>query len=130
MAIVYFYPEGEGKTLGMYLNMTNECTSNCIFCLRNFRSNIGRYNLNLNEEPCFEEIWNEVGREKEKRNFDEIVFCGLGEPLKRLNNIVLPLSSKIKKYYPEIPIRVDTNGQAGLLYPEKENIPRELFKAG
>ncbi len=129
MAIVYFYPEKTDRTPGMYLNITNKCTSNCVFCLRNFQDFIGRYKLKLDKEPSLNELWDKIQERSKQRNFSEVVFCGLGEPLTRLDDIVLPLSTRISEYFPDTPLRVDTNGQAGLLHPGR-NVPRELYVSG
>jgi len=64
-----------------------------------------------------------------KRSWKEIVFCGFGEPLERLD-CVLEISRWIKKYYGKIvSIRVDTNGQ-GLLLDKGPEVLKELKEAG
>lgn len=104
----------------LYLNITNRCTNRCNFCIRNFTDGIGEYELWLENEPMTEEIIDAIG---DPTKYEEIVFCGYGEPLLRLQ-IVIDVSKYIKKNYPNVLIRVNTNGQANLIY--KEDITPQL----
>ena len=114
MSITYNYKNN------LYLNITNRCTNKCDFCLRNISYIFAGYNLKLKKEPSKAEII-----EKTVKNYSggEIVFCGIGEPLVRLND-VLDISRELKKKL-GVKIRVDTNGQAKLYYPVRE-IAKEL----
>ncbi|HUU76841.1 MAG TPA: TatD family nuclease-associated radical SAM protein [candidate division Zixibacteria bacterium] len=99
----------------IYLNITNKCTNNCIFCVRNFQIGVFGFNLKLDHEPSKKEIldsFTEVISEK----FQEVVFTGFGEPLTRLN-LVCNLAQEIKKIKKEIFIRIDTNGLGELINP-------------
>lgn len=112
-------------TLGhsLYINVTNKCTNTCDFCVRNNGSGIGSADsLWLDREPTKEEIFEDISKRK-LSEFKEIVFCGYGEPLIRLYD-VLWVCKKVKEIT-DIPIRVDTNGQANLIF--KENVT-EGFK--
>lgn len=107
----------------MYINVTNQCTNSCKFCIRSTGDSVGGVKLVLdNEKFSHEDIIKEI-----KTTFsdkcDEIVFCGYGEPLIKLD-IVKNTAHFIKKNYPEIPIRVNTNGHANLIH--KRNIVPEL----
>jgi TatD DNase family protein len=62
-----------------------------------------------------------------KRHWKEIVFCGFGEPLTRLD-AVLEVTEQTTKHYPNT-IRVVTNGQ-GQLINENRNVTSELKQAG
>ncbi|MDF2685062.1 MAG: radical protein [Clostridia bacterium] len=94
---------------GLYVNMTNRCTNACTFCIRNNGNCVGNSkSLWLEEEPKREEIWEEI-KSKKIENYKELVFCGYGEPLLRLND-VLYICEKMKGYS-DIPIRINTNGQ-------------------
>jgi TatD family-associated radical SAM protein len=113
----------------LYLNITNKCSNNCYFCLRNFRDGVGGFNLKLEKEPTISEIISELENVLNRRNWCEIVFCGFGEPLERLD-CVLEVSRWIKRHYGKIvTIRVDTNGQAFLLNKGR-NVVEELKMAG
>jgi TatD family-associated radical SAM protein len=113
----------------LYLNITNRCSNNCYFCLRNFLDGVGGFNLKLEEEPTISEIIAELENAINRRNWREIVFCGFGEPLERLD-CVLEVSRWIRKHYGKIvTLRVDTNGQA-LLLNKGRNVVKELKMAG
>lgn len=98
----------------LYLNITNRCTNNCSFCVRKNSHGIGEYNLWLKEEPTTKEI---IGALGDLTKFKEVVFCGYGEPLLRLQ-VVIDVAKYIKENYPKTPVRINTNGQANLIYEE------------
>jgi TatD family-associated radical SAM protein len=89
----------------IYINLTNRCSNACEFCVR-IDDKYSDFNLWLEKEPTAEEIIAELG---EMEGASEIVFCGYGEPLYRLDAII-PVSeyahNKGKK------TRINTNGQA------------------
>jgi TatD DNase family protein len=58
------------------------CTSACTFCARFQNRFVKGHNLMLDREPTAEELICEIGDPKRYR---EIVFCGYGEPLLRLD---------------------------------------------
>lgn len=93
-----------------YLNVTNRCTNNCAFCIRKTDSGVG-YNLWLTREPGYDEIKDALG---DPSGYSEVVFCGYGEPLVRLD-LVRDVSRFIKDSYGSV-IRVNTNGHADLLH--------------
>lgn len=97
----------------LYLNITNRCSNNCYFCFRNYKDGINGFNLNLPEEPTTDKIIAEIEEVINRRRWKEIVFCGFGEPLERLDT-VLEVTRWIKKHH-SILIRIDTNGQAQLI---------------
>jgi cyclic pyranopterin phosphate synthase len=111
----------------LYLNITNRCSNCCYFCIRRFKSGIQKFNLKLEKEPTSEEVIEELQKVKNRKSWSEVVFCGFGEPLERLD-LVLEITEWIKKNYRKI-IRVDTNGQ-GYLLNKGRNIVRELKNAG
>lgn len=98
---------------GLYLNLTNRCTNACSFCLRDQNSFAYGHDLWLEREPEKEEVWAQI-QKQEMGKYREIVFCGYGEPTMRLADLVW-IAGKIKAHY-DIPIRINTNGQANLLY--------------
>ncbi|AEF94199.1 Radical SAM domain protein [Desulfotomaculum nigrificans CO-1-SRB] len=102
----------------LYLNITNRCPNRCAFCIRQTATGIG-YNLWLEKEPTVQEVLAAV---KDPRQYQEIVFCGYGEPLSRLE-IVKEVAAALKKQGAKS-IRVNTNGQANLFYGR--NIVPEL----
>ena len=97
----------------LYVNMTNRCSNRCDFCIRNFGDTIGGSDgLWLDREPTVDETTESI-----LKNADgcrEIVFCGYGEPLMRLDDV----TAVIKKVKPllNLPFRINTNGQADLIH--------------
>ena len=113
----------------LYLNITNRCSNNCYFCLRNFSDGVGGFNLKLNKEPSVAEIISGLQEIINRKNWNEIVFCGFGEPLKRLN-CILEVTRWIRKNFGKNAIiRVDTNGH-GRLLNKNRNVIKELKEAG
>ncbi|MBC7130040.1 radical SAM protein [Candidatus Bathyarchaeota archaeon] len=113
----------------LYLNITNQCSNNCYFCIRNFKKGVGSFNLKLYREPSPKEVIVELQSFINLRNWREIVFCGYGEPTARLD-CLLEVSKWIKRYYGKIAtLRVDTNGQ-GYLLNEGREVVEELREAG
>lgn len=102
----------------LYLNMTNLCTNCCVFCERETDPFVQGHNLKLDQEPSAGELWKEIG---DPAKYDEIVFCGYGEPTLRLP-VILELSRKIKAHHGKT--RLNTNGHGNLIY--KRNILPEL----
>jgi len=111
----------------LYLNVTNRCSNSCYFCFRKFKTGIREFNLKLEKEPTLEEVIEELRKVINRKNCSEVVFCGFGEPLERLN-LVLKVTKWVKKHYWKT-VRVDTNGQ-GYLLNKGRNVVRELKEAG
>ena len=111
----------------LYLNITNRCPNSCYFCFRKFKNGIKEFKLKLEKEPTTEEVIAELQKELNRNNWNEIVFCGFGEPLKRLD-LVLEVTRWIKKHSLK-PVRVDTNGQ-GYLLNKGRDVVGELKDAG
>jgi len=111
----------------LYLNITNRCPNNCYFCFRRFKDGIDGFNLKLRREPSSNEVIKKLQEIINRKNWREVVFCGFGEPLERLN-CVLEVTRGIKKYSGRI-VRIDTNGQGYLLNKGRE-VVKELKEAG
>jgi TatD DNase family protein len=95
----------------LYLNITNRCTNQCQFCIR-YKSQLfnQKYALWLDQEPAAEEIIQAIG---DPSQYKQIVFCGYGEPLIRLDT-VKQVAQVLKKK--KTKIRIDTNGHANLFW--------------
>ncbi len=93
---------------GLYINLTNRCNCDCVFCLRSKKEMPPSNSLWLDREPTVEEVEREIEKVP-KRIVKEIVFCGFGEPTLRLTEL-LELLRYCKEKYPEIPTRLNTNG--------------------
>ncbi len=99
---------------GIYVNMTNRCPCDCTFCLRqNADSVYGSDPLWLDREPTVQEICDSLDT-WDLEKYDEIVFCGYGEPTERLEDL-LEVAKYIKSKS-NIKIRINTNGLADLIW--------------
>ena len=99
---------------GLYLNITNRCTNSCDFCIRNNGDGAyGSDSLWLEREPELDEISNAL-READPSSFSEVVFCGYGEPTCRLDTM-LAVCREIRREYPDVKIRLNTNGHASII---------------
>ncbi|MCL7412888.1 MAG: TatD family nuclease-associated radical SAM protein [ANME-2 cluster archaeon] len=109
----------------LYLNITNRCTCNCIFCIKNYGDGVYGYNLVLTREPRVSEVIEALGN-YDLSGFNEVVFTGLGEPLTRLDD-VLEITQWLKAR--GVLVRIDTIGHAKLQFPGRD-VAHELAKAG
>lgn len=94
----------------LYLNITNRCTNTCSFCIRFQSDYVKGHNLRLDHEPTLEELKSAVG---DPTRYHEVVFCGYGEPLLRLD-VVRNLAEWIKQKNGRV--RINTNGHGNLIY--------------
>ena len=98
---------------GIYVNMTNRCPCACTFCLRkNAAGAYGSDPLWLDREPTVAEVCESLDAWK-LSDFDEVVFCGYGEPTERLSDL-LEVAAYIRKKS-NIKIRINTNGLSDLI---------------
>lgn len=102
----------------LYLNITNRCTSKCAFCVKFSSDYVKGHKLILDSEPSEEELRNAIG---DPAQYKEVVFCGYGEPLLRLD-IVKKLAAWIKEKGGRV--RINTNGHGNFI--NKRNILPEL----
>lgn len=103
----------------LYLNITNRCTSKCSFCIR-YKTKLfnSKHELWLKKEPTTEEMIKAIG---DPSKYKEVVFCGYGEPLIRLDT-VKEVAQWLKAK--DSTVRIDTNGHGNLIH--KRNILPEL----
>ncbi|WP_048171846.1 TatD family nuclease-associated radical SAM protein [Methanosarcina siciliae] len=120
MNIIYYEAHNN-----LYLNLTNRCSADCVFCIRNFADGVYGYDLRLSKEPTMEEIL-EALEGLDLSNYREVVFTGLGEPTLRFD-VVLAVTRWLKSR--DVRVRLDTNGHAALINPELD-VVSELKKAG
>jgi cyclic pyranopterin phosphate synthase len=109
----------------LYLNITNRCTAECVFCIKRYSDGVYGYNLRLSKEPSLSEIIKQLS-ELELSKYKEVVFTGFGEPLVRLDDVL-----EITKWLTTrgIRVRLDTIGHAKLLYPDRD-VASELADSG
>lgn len=109
----------------LYVNLTNQCPCACTFCLRQNMDRIGESDrLWLDHEPTYEEVIEAFGK-FDLSQYEEVVFCGFGEP-----TMAFPVLRRVAKFVKDTyrkPIRINTNGLGNLIWerditPELEGI--------
>ncbi len=97
----------------IYVNLTNKCPCACTFCLRQNRDEMnGSGSLWLEREPSLDEVKAEFCK-RVMDKYDEVVFCGFGEPTERLD-VMLGAAEFVKEKYGKT-VRVNTNGLGDLI---------------
>ncbi len=108
----------------VYANITNKCDCSCQFCIRSHRDSIGEAeNLWFRSDPALEEIKAAIDA-FDFTGYDELVYCGYGEPTCALENLLASAAYAREKY--NMKVRLNTNGLANLYH--KRNIIPELAK--
>ena len=102
----------------LYVNLTNRCNADCVFCDRKGEAIIKGQSLRLEREPTPEEVIQRIG---DPKRYSEIVFCGYGEPTIRLDAL-----KEISRWVKERggKTRLNTDGHGSLI--NKRNIVPEL----
>jgi TatD DNase family protein len=104
----------------LYINVTNRCNADCVFCDRKGEAMIKGYNLKMqkSEEPPASVYIDEIG---DPSRYKEIVFCGYGEPTIRFDVI-----KEVAKYVKENggSTRINTDGHGNFI--NKRDITPEL----
>lgn len=95
----------------LYLNITNRCTNRCGFCVRSSSDFVKGHNLRLEREPTVAEVIEAIG--EDPSTYSEVVFCGYGEPLMRLE-LVKEVARWLKSRGARV--RVNTNGHANAFH--------------
>lgn len=97
----------------LYVNLTNKCPCNCTFCIRNNGEGAyGSDSLWLDHDPTAEEAVNDL-KSRDLASFEEIIFCGYGEPTEALE-VMLACCDYIKSQG-DIKTRLNTNGLSDLI---------------
>lgn len=99
-----------------YINLTNQCTNECTFCIRNHEDGVGGYQLWLEHEPTAAQVVELL--DKHKR---DVVFCGFGEPTIKLTELK-EIARFVKSYGGQV--RLNTNGHANVYHGR--NVAPEL----
>jgi TatD DNase family protein len=100
----------------LYLNVTSRCSNRCTFCTRESNPVVKGHDLHLDREPSAREILAAAG---DVSAYDEVVFCGFGEPLLRWD-VVREVARGLKDQGARV--RINTNGQA-LLFLGRDILP-------
>lgn len=97
----------------LYVNLTNRCPCACTFCLRQTMDRIGESDsLWLDHEPSYEEVV-DAFHKKHMDEYEEVVFCGFGEPTEAFD-LLVRVADFVKKEYGKR-IRINTNGLGNLV---------------
>ncbi len=101
------YPIGTA----LYVNVTNRCNADCVFCGRKDFPFIAGYNLGMdkNNEPEPQQYIDAIGA---PLKYSEIVFCGYGEPTIRWD-VVKTLAGFVKENGGKT--RINTNGHGNMI---------------
>ncbi|MBS4029486.1 MAG: YchF/TatD family DNA exonuclease [Ignavibacteriales bacterium] len=90
----------------LYVNITLRCDSDCVFCNRRGEAVILGHNLKVEREPTVDEILSQM---QDPAKYDEIVFCGYGEPTIRLDAIK-EISKFVKSHGGKVRLNTDGHG--------------------
>lgn len=102
----------------LYLNITIRCNADCIFCNRKGDAVVKGYNLKIEHEPTSQEIIEAIS---DPTKYDEIVFCGYGEPTIRLD-VIKEVARWVKEDGGKV--RLNTDGHGNII--NNRNIVPEL----
>lgn len=105
----------------VYINLTNACTNSCVFCLREQKDDVCGLNMWHDENYTLQDIISQfLTYNPTPQN---VVFCGYGEPFLK-KDMMKAFAQYLRENYPEIKIRVNTNGHANAIY--KTNVMEEF----
>ncbi len=98
----------------LYMNITNKCPCSCTFCIRNHGDGAyGSDPLWLEHEPSMDEIKEDLST-RTLSDYEEIIFCGFGEPTSRLD-VLIETAQLMKAAEGCPPLRLNTNGLSDLI---------------
>lgn len=97
----------------LYLSITDRCTLDCAFCPKTREDyQVRGYDLTMDHRPEVAEIISAIG---DPSRYDEVVFCGYGEPTLRLK-VLLQVAAYIKAHGGRV--RVNTDGLVNLVHKD------------
>ena len=106
----------------LYLNITDKCTLHCRFCPKhNGSRQVHQFDLSLAHKPSMQEVIDAIDAKGDIGQFQEVVFCGYGEPTLRLKELLV-IAKHIKDKGGRV--RVNTDGLANRVH--KRNVLPEL----
>ncbi|WP_029324649.1 TIGR04100 family radical SAM protein [Butyrivibrio sp. AE3004] len=92
----------------VYANITNKCNCSCTFCIRSLKDGIGSADTLWHQKNPTEKDVIDAIKNYDFTGFDELVFCGYGEPTCALD--ILLSAAKIAKEEKGLKTRLNTNG--------------------
>ena len=93
----------------LYINLTNKCSNSCTFCVRNGHEAYFGNKLWLKKEPSAQDVLQAIDYDKK---YNQVVFCGFGEPTERAD-VLVEIARELKKR--GYVTRINTNGQGNLI---------------
>ena len=107
----------------IYINLTNMCTNDCIFCLRRDKDDVCGQDMWLKSEKITSDDVIEQLNKYEDKIAKGVTFCGYGEPTMKFE-VLKQVAEYIKHNYPDTFIKVNTNGHGNVI--NKKDILPEL----
>jgi len=97
----------------LYVNLTNACSNRCMFCPRSVGELVVKgHDLKLPREPTAAEVIQAL-QDARVENYEEVVFCGFGEPTLRLD-VLKEVALEVKGRW-HVRTRLNTNGQGSAI---------------
>lgn len=107
----------------IYINLTNSCTNDCIFCIRRLKDDVVGADMWLKSENYpVDDVIEQLEKYDDKIQND-VTFCGYGEPTIKFDYLK-QVAKYIKEKYPNTKIKVNTNGHGNAIH--KKDILPEL----
>lgn len=104
--ILYTYKDS------VYANITNKCNCRCTFCIRFVKDGVGDADTLWHQtNPTLAQVLDAI-RDFDFSGFNELVFCGYGEPTCQLD--ILLEAAAFAKREKNLRIRLNTNGQGSV----------------
>jgi len=106
-SVTYTYQIGQA----LYVNVTNRCNADCVFCDRKGAAIVHGYPLKMkpSEEPAADVYLREID---DPRRLSGVVFCGYGEPTIRWD-VVKKVAAHVKQRGGST--RLNTNGHGNVI---------------
>lgn len=96
----------------VYANITNKCNCRCTFCIRFVKDGVGDADTLWHKtNPTKTEVLDAI-RDFDFSGYDELVFCGYGEPTCQLD--ILLEAAAFAKEKKGLKTRLNTNGQGSV----------------
>jgi len=102
-----------GRRTNLYLNATNRCSNDCRGCVRRSRRGLGDGQLGGGPEPDLDALLEAVRERGGAEAFEEIVWCGFGEPTYRLD-LIIAAAPAFRAGGARV--RLNTNGHACVIH--------------
>ena len=111
---IYTYEYGDN----LYINLSNTCTNDCVFCVRRQGDMIEGQSLWLSEDAPAHKIIEDLEK-RDLSRYTLVVFCGYGEPTSNIDALI-----EVGKYLRTkgVKVKLNTNGQ-GSVYHGRDIVP-------